>query len=114
MLDVEWHQETAHEVKDTSMCSLCDQEFINQEYLDVHMQNKHIADTNSKVREDKEERNCQDKCPHCNFFGNRSTVEEHIVESHGVIICGECGETFENRKTCEDHININHRTKSVI
>ena len=54
------------------------------------------------------------ECPHCDFLGTRSSIENHISHVHGYVsICGECGKTFPNSKECEDHIEEFHLLPQV-
>ena len=49
------------------------------------------------------------KCPHCEFMGTKADLETHISKQDGfVAICGECGKTFDETQSCEEHIETAH------
>ena len=96
------------------LCPFCRLMSKNLNSLKIHIENIHnnsrtvpsmetgdniISKGNETVSE----------CPHCEFLGTRSSIENHISKKHGyIIICGECGNTFSDTKTCEEHIEAMH------
>ena len=86
----------------------------NQKFLKFHIDNIHIKNTEDPAGNKADEitinanETCS-KCQHCTFIGNNVDMEKHVIKTHGVaVICGECGNTFPDTKTCEKHIEAKH------
>ena len=96
------------------VCPFCRLMSKNIHSLKIHIENVHnnpstsqSIDTGDIIISNGNETISQ--CPHCDFLGTRGSIENHISKKHGyVIICGECGNTFPDTKTCEDHIEAAH------
>ena len=54
------------------------------------------------------------KCLHCDFSDVKANIEVHMITHHGVVvICGECGEVFDEQEICEEHMKTEHETNQT-
>ena len=92
------------------ICPFCKLISKNLFSLKVHIENIHINPVTCSDKLNEESIPVQGyetytKCPHCVFVGPKNEIETHISKKHGYIfICGECGNSFPDTKTCEVHI----------
>ena len=93
------------------VCPACKLSSKNLMSLKVHIENIHSNPKTAKTIDscDVITSNGNDtfiKCPHCDFVGTKSAIEDHIAKKHGfVVICGECGSKFPVPRACVDHID---------
>ena len=103
---------TISENQSCESCPFCNLKFKSLDILKTHIENSHI---NGKTKQNEHEEikvqkteSCT-KCDLCDFRGNKSEMNKHVTNKHGInFACIQCGNTFPDKATLEKHIKSAH------
>ena len=100
-LDLEWHQETEHEVASIShlKCPACAFNGSDQEDLEQHKRRVHVFSCERDIETE------QFNCHLCDLkMSDLSTMDKHYTEKHGILNCEKCNFSAEDLVVMKTHM----------